>query len=104
MFADGAGAFQVIASLPLADGYSLTFRNFDVMKRKSQMKSLKVLGTESVTVPAGTFDAYKVEVVAADNDADKQTVWIDKSSRKVLKISAVIPSMNGAVLTSELTP
>jgi len=104
LFADGAGAFQVIASLPLADGYSLTFRNFDVMKRKSQMKSLKVLGTESVTVPAGTFDAYKVEVVAADNDADKQTIWIDKSSRKVLKISAVIPSMNGAVLTSELTP
>ena len=104
LFADGAGAFQVIASLPLADGYSLTFRNFDVMKRKSQMKNLKVLGTESVTVPAGTFDAYKVEVVAADNDADKQTIWIDKSSRKVLKISAVIPSMNGAVLTSELTP
>jgi dienelactone hydrolase len=104
LFADGAGAFQVIASLPLADGYSLTFRNFDVMKRKSQMKSLKVLGTESVTVPAGTFDAYKVEVVAADNDADKQTVWIDKASRKVLKISAVIPSMNGAVLTSELAP
>jgi len=68
------------------------------------MKSLKVLGTESVTVPAGTFDAYKVEVVAADNDADKQTIWIDKSSRKVLKISAVIPSLNGAVLTSELTP
>ena len=74
------------------------------MKQKSQMKSLKVLGTESVTVPAGTFDAYKVEVVAADNDADKQTVWIDKSSRKVVKISAVIPSMNGAVLTSELAP
>jgi hypothetical protein len=104
LFADGAGTFEVIASLPLADGYSLSFRNFDVMKQKPQMKSLKVLGTESVTVPAGTFAAYKVEVVAADNDADKQTVWIDKSSRKVLKISAVIPSLNGAVLTSELTP
>jgi len=55
-------------------------------------------------VPAGTFDAYKVEILAADNDADKQTVWIDKGSRKVLKISAVLPSLNGAVLTSELTP
>src|SRR5690349_17349709 len=89
LFADGAGTFEVIASLPLADGYSLSFRNFDVMKQKPQMKSLKVLGTESVTVPAGTFNAYKVEVVAADNDADKQTIWIDKLSRKVLKISAV---------------
>jgi len=74
-----------------------------VQKQKPQIKQLKVLGTESVTVPAGTFDAYKVEIVAADNDADKQTVWIDKISRRVLKISAVLPSLNGAVLTSELT-
>jgi dipeptidyl aminopeptidase/acylaminoacyl peptidase len=102
LFADGAGAFEVIASLPLADGYSLSFRNFDVQKAKPQIKQLKVLGSESVTVPAGKFDAYKVEILAADNEADKQTVWIDKGSRKVLKISAVIPSLNGAILTSEL--
>lgn len=56
------------------------------------MKQLKVLGSESVT-PAGTFDAYKLEIVAADNDADKQTVWIDKATRKVLKISAVLPNL-----------
>jgi outer membrane lipoprotein-sorting protein len=68
------------------------------------MKQLKVLGSESVTVPAGTFDAYKLEIVAADNDADKQTVWIDKATRKVLKISAVLPNLNGAILTTELTP
>jgi dipeptidyl aminopeptidase/acylaminoacyl peptidase len=103
LFADGAGTYEVIASLPLADGYSLSFRNYDVMKQKPQMKQLKVLGSESITVPAGTFDAYKVEILAADNDADKQTVWIDKNSRRVLKISAVLPSLNGAVLTSELT-
>ena len=102
LFADGAGTFEVIASLPLADGYSLSFRNFDLQKQKPQIKQLKVLGSESVTVPAGKFDAYKVEILAADNEADKQTVWIDKASRKVLKISAVIPSLNGAILTSEL--
>ena len=104
LFADGAGTFEVIASLPLADGYSLSFRNFDLQKQKPQIKQLKVVGTESVTVPAGTFDAYKVEVVDTGNDADKQTVWIDKASRRVLKISAVLPSLNGAILTSELTP
>ncbi|MEN3326475.1 MAG: hypothetical protein V7638_1282 [Acidobacteriota bacterium] len=104
LFADGAGTYEVIASLPLADGYSLSFRNFDLNKQKPQIKQLKVLGTESVTVPAGTFDAYKVEILAADNEADKQTVWIDKGSRRVLKISAVLPNLNGAILTSELTP
>src|SRR5678815_1751526 len=71
LFADGAGTYEVIASLPLADGYSLSFRNFDVQKQKPAIKQLKVLGSESVTVPAGTFDAYKVEIVAVDNDAEK---------------------------------
>ncbi|HEX6045630.1 MAG TPA: alpha/beta fold hydrolase [Pyrinomonadaceae bacterium] len=104
LFADGAGTFDVIAALPLADGYALTFRNWDVQKQKPQIKQLKVVGAESVTVPAGTFDAYKVEIVDTGNDADKQTVWIDKASRKVLKISAVLPNLNGAILTSELTP
>lgn len=104
LFADGAGSLEVIASLPLAEGYSLSFRNFDVQKLKAEIKQLKVVGSESVTVPAGTFDAYKVEIISADNDADKQTVWIDKVSRKVLKISAVLPNLGGAILTSELTP
>ena len=72
----------MIASLPLADGYSLSFRNFDVQKQKPQIKQLKVAGSEKVTVPAGTFDAYKVEIVDTENDADKQTVWIDKTVEK----------------------
>lgn len=104
LFADGAGTYDVIAALPLGDGYSLSFRNFDVMKQKPQLKQLKVVGSESVTVPAGTFDAYKVEIVSTDNEADKQTVWITKDTRKVVKIAAVLPSLGGAILTSELTP
>jgi hypothetical protein len=58
---------------------------------------------ESVTVPAGTFEAYKVEITSADNEADKATVWIAKDSRQVAKISSVITQLNGAILTSELT-
>ena len=104
LFADGAGAFDVIATLPLTAGYSTGFRNFDLLKQKPHLKQLRVAGTESVTVPAGTFDAYKVEITSADNETDRQTVWIATDTRKVLKISAVLPSMGGAILTSELTP
>lgn len=102
IFADGAGAFDVLGRLPLAANYSTTFRNFDVQKQKVQIKQLKLIGSESVTVPGGTFDAYKIEVVAADNEADKQTIWIAKDTRKVVKIVATIPSLGGAVMTSEL--
>jgi uncharacterized protein YpmB len=66
------------------------------------LKQVKFLGTESLTVAAGTFDTYKVEVTSADNDADKQTVWIAKDSHKVVKIVASLPSLGGALLTSEL--
>ncbi len=104
IFADGAGAYDIIAALPLAEGYSLSFRNLDVQKLKVDLKLLRVIGSESVTVPAGTFDAYKVEILSADNDADKTTVWIAKDSRKVVKITAILPSMGGAVLTSERVP
>lgn len=101
-FADGGGAFDVLSRLPLAVNYTTTYRNFDVQKQKGQVKQLKVVGTESVTVPGGTFDAYKVELVAADNDADRTTLWIAKDSHKVVKIVATLPQLGGALLTSEL--
>ena len=102
IFGDGAGGFDVIAALPLVEGYTTSFRNLDIDKQKLEMKTLKVVGVESVTVPAGTFDAYKVEITTADNEADKTTVWIAKDSRKVARISSVLPQLNGAILTSEL--
>ncbi len=102
LFADGAGADIVIAALPLADGYTTTFRNFDVMSQKVQPRVLKVVGSESVTVPAGTFDAWKVEITSADaSSADKTTVWVDKASRRPVKTIAIIADQ-GATATSEL--
>ena len=103
LFADGAGAYNVIATLPLAEGYTTTFRNFDVLKQKPTLKQLKVVGTEEVTVPAGTFKAFKVDVSSADGEPDLQTVWITPDTRTVVKITAILPQMGGAKLTSELT-
>ncbi len=102
LFADGAGADQVTACLPLADGYTTTFRNFDVQSQKVKLLQLNVAGEEKVTVPAGTFDTYRVEISSADGGADKKTVWIAKDSHKVVKMSAVLAAMGGAKLTEEL--
>jgi dipeptidyl aminopeptidase/acylaminoacyl peptidase len=103
LFANAAGAKQSISCLPLAEGYSTTYRNFDVQKQKVKLMQLKVTGVEKVTVPAGTFDAYKIEITSADGGADKETLWVARDSRKAVKESAVLPSMGGAVLTQELT-
>jgi dipeptidyl aminopeptidase/acylaminoacyl peptidase len=104
LFADAAGAKQSIACLPLAEGYSATYRNFDVMKQKVKLMQLNVSGVEKVTVPAGTFDAYKVDITSADGGDDKETLWVSRDSHKAVKESAVLASMGGAVLTQELLP
>ena len=103
IFGDAAGGDLAIACLPLADGYTTTFRNFDIQTQKAKFLQLNVAGAESVTVPAGTFDSYRVEVSAAEGGADKKTIWVAKDSRKVVKVKAVLASMGGAVMTQELT-
>jgi type IV secretory pathway TrbL component len=100
LYADGSGAFESIACLPLAEGYSATYRNFDVQKQKASLKQLKVVGSEEVKVAAGTFQAWKVETGSAEGEPGGATAWIDKATRKVVKIHAVIPG--GAVMATEL--
>jgi hypothetical protein len=101
MFADGTGSFSVIATLPLAENYATTFRNYDAQAGKVKTMLLKVAGMERVKVPAGEFDAFKINLTSADG-SDNQTVWIDKATRKVVKVTAVLANFGGAVLTSEL--
>jgi dipeptidyl aminopeptidase/acylaminoacyl peptidase len=104
LFADGAGGSESIGALPLAEGYSTTFRNFDVRQQKVQLKQAKVTGSEKVAVPAGTFDAWKVEIASAEGEPGSTTIWVAKDSRKVVKTVATMPQMGGAVVTTELQP
>lgn len=102
LFADAAGSDQVIACLPLVEGYNTTFRNFDVQTQKVKLLQLTVAGKEEVKVPAGTFNALRVEISSADGGSDKRTLWIAGETRKVVKVTAVLASMGGAVMTQEL--
>jgi dipeptidyl aminopeptidase/acylaminoacyl peptidase len=102
LFADGAGSYRSIAALPLKDGYSATFRNFDVQRQKGTVKALTVAGMEDVTVPAGTFKTWKVQIRSAEGDPGDETVWIDTATRRVVKVSATLPQMGGAIATTEL--
>ena len=100
LFADGAGANDVIARLPLAEGYTASFLNFDVESQKVSVSRLQVAGVEQVTVPAGTFDCFKVEI--ASDDGGKSTLWIARDPRRAVKLSATSPRMQGATITAEL--
>ena len=89
IFADATGSMVTIGCLPLADGYSTVVRDWDIERLKERLWQLKVTGAEHVTVPAGTFDAYKVELNANDGTGDKETAWIAKGLRMPVKVNAV---------------
>ncbi|MEM6842519.1 MAG: S9 family peptidase [Bacteroidota bacterium] len=102
LFADGAGASQIIAKLPLKEDYQTTYQNLDLQSNQMKTMVLEVIGEEEVTVPAGTFKTYRVEVKPANGDAGQTEIWVDQASQKAVKSKAVIPAMSGAVMTTEL--
>ncbi|WP_243324149.1 alpha/beta fold hydrolase [Geothrix sp. SG200] len=101
-YAEGSGAEDALACLPLAEGYTVTFRNVDLQRQKVQLKQAKVLGQEDLKVPAGSFKAWKVELTSAEGEPGNTTLWVDTASRKVIKTTATGPQMGGAVITVEL--
>jgi hypothetical protein len=100
LFGDGAGSHQVIATLPLEPGYKAAFRNFDLSSQTVQTQEVTVIGPEQVKVPAGTFDAVKVEMISGDGS--KTTIWVARDTHALVKVSAVSMAMSGATITSEL--
>ena len=102
LYADGAGANEIIARLPLKQDYQATYQNLDLQSNQVKTMVIEVVGEEEVTVPAGTFDTYHIEVKSANGDPGQTELWVDQASRKTVKSKAVLPAMGGAVMTSEL--
>ncbi len=92
---DGPGYDMVIAGLPLAKGYTLSFQTADVMSMKAKSNTLTVIGEEEMNGKK----YQKIEVVNNDNAAEKQTIWINPTSKRADKIVSVIPAMGNAVMT-----
>jgi hypothetical protein len=100
LFAEGPAAAHTIALLPLAEGYMTSYYNLDVGSQRVVPVRLRVVGSETVTVPAGTFDTFKVEYVAEGGPT--HILWVAKESRKLVKGQTIF--LNGATVTVELRP
>jgi len=80
--ADGADAL-LIPTIDFSEGLSLTFQTFDGKSGKTKNYTMKVVGKEQVTVPAGAFEAWKTEL-ASDEPA---VIWVTTSEpRKILML------------------
>lgn len=82
----GAGAPQVIATLPLATGFKTSLRAIQLSTPQSVVsRALEVIAMGRIRVPAGTFTAWKVAVHDKDPGGHVLTIWIDTESRQVLR-------------------
>lgn len=89
----------IIAALPLKEGYHAIFSDITLDNMQSATYQLSVIGKEKITVAAGTFDAYIVEVKTVDSETT-QKMWI--ANGKAVKIAATIQELGNAKLVTEL--
>ncbi|MCC6244711.1 MAG: insulinase family protein [Gemmatimonadaceae bacterium] len=76
-------------ALPLfrwADGARFTVSIFNSAKRATETLTLTVIGSESVTVPAGTFECWKIEQTGGDAPV---IYHLAKNPTRLIKISPV---------------
>ncbi len=75
---DNNSLLAILRGLPLRAGNAATFTNVIPANAAQVTSTAAVAGQESVTVPAGTFDTYKV--VMNFGGAQQQTAWYEVAS------------------------
>ena len=87
---DNEQAIHLIRRMPLKEGYSASFPIFPVTSSTIVQCKIEVIGKEKITVPAGTFESYIVnlEVYAGAIKALQQKFWISVKDHYPLKIDA----------------
>lgn len=98
---EGTALGVLAGHLPLAAGYAASMSAFDLGSGKVQDLAVVVKGEERVTVPAGGFDSWKMDVTA--DGSLTTTMWVEKGgARRMLKLVAQLPQGQG-MLSQELT-
>lgn len=100
---DGAGSELAVSTLPLAEGYKASLSAVDIMKGSTKEMSLHVSGLETITVQAGTFPTYRVELTSTDGSGTSLTIWYSRDDRRTIKVETKLPAqMGGGMSTTEL--
>lgn len=105
VMADDSALEVILAALPLAPGYETTLRTFDVLSQKVRPMSLKVTGKETVSVKAGSFETYIVEIQPLDGQpgGGRLNVCV-KAPKCVVRNDTQLPAaMGGGKMLMELT-
>nr|WP_220338328.1 alpha/beta fold hydrolase [Wenzhouxiangella sediminis] len=97
VYGGDAALEAVILGLPLELGYGTPIRIAEVgMQQRVRYFQLEVTGRESVEVPAGEHEAWKLTLEALDGEGGNMTMWVStETPRKVLKVEGKLPPQMG---------
>jgi len=90
----GAGYDMLIARLPLAVAYTISFYSLDAMSLKLKTMKLKVLGKEN--------NKWKIKINNVENEKEEIILLIDDNKKIATSVEQVIPAMGNAKLTMTL--
>jgi hypothetical protein len=100
LVADGAGIDLVWGAMDLKENMTVSYKVYNPQSQSVKTNVMKVTKKEKVTIAAGAFDSYVVEISDFENPNDKTTYWI--SDGRMVKSVSIVPQMGNATVTSEL--
>lgn len=84
--------FGLVAAMPLDDGFKTTLSWFNTLANRVETVAVIVSGSETVTTPAGSFDAFKVELRGG---SPENIIYVSKSApRQIVRIDVVGHAMH----------
>ena len=96
---------EVVArSMVLTEGFKAGFNMLNLMQQKVQAYTMEVVQKETVEVPAGRFESYKVKISSSEGGTPIQTLYftVDQPHQMVKAINELPANMGGATVISEL--
>ncbi len=104
-FGGDAGLELALAGLPLRDGLRSVIRIVEVgAQQRVRYYRAEVTGRETVTVPQGSFDTFKIDFKAIDGEGGDQVYWISaEAPHKTIRVDGTLPAqMGGGAFTTVL--
>ena len=78
---DNESSLFLWRTIPFEEGYEASYYSVLANRRSQELITVRVAGTEEVTVPAGTFQTWRVEIRF---DGTKQVAWYADTPERTL--------------------
>jgi len=94
----------VATAIDLEEGLEASFHMLNLMQQSVQPFHMKVDKKETIEVPKGSYECYKVHIKPTEGSAPEQTLYFsaEEPHKLIKKVNELPPAMGGATIITEL--